>query len=157
LGKGKASGIDGIPGDDWKYGGEEIERWVWEFCNKIWREEGWPEEWKEDHSADSEERRRGKVNEYRGVTLPTLYKIYVSVLAERLNEKTEGKGIVPQNQTGFRRGMGTIDNIYAIIYLINRQLRKKGRKLVVLFVNLKAGFDSVDREVLMEAIGEREE
>jgi len=42
----------------------------------------------------------GKVDDYRGVTLlPTLYKLYVSVLAERLNEEIEGKKIVPPNQT----------------------------------------------------------
>jgi len=118
LGEGKASGIDRILEEVWKYGDEEIKRWVWEFCNRIWRwgkmagrmEGG-------DHSADSKKRRRGKS---RGVTLlPTLYKLYVSVLAERLNEEIEGKGIVPQNQTGFRRRMETLDNIYAINYAIN--------------------------------------
>lgn len=38
------------------------------------------------------------VEEYRGITLmPTLYKIYASVLAERVKEEVEGKGIIPQN------------------------------------------------------------
>jgi len=101
--------------------------------------------------------KKGEVEkvEYRGVTLlPTLYKLYVSVLAERLNEELEGKGIVPQNQTSFRREMGTIDNIYAINYLINKQLGRKREKLVALFVDLKAAFDTVDREVLMGAMRE---
>jgi len=39
--------------------------------------------------------------------------------------------------------MGTVDNIYAINYLINEQLGRKGGKLVALFVDLKATFDSV--------------
>lgn len=34
---GKAMGIDEIPGELWKYGGNEVEEWVWGFCNKIWR------------------------------------------------------------------------------------------------------------------------
>lgn len=39
--------------------------------------------------------------------------------------------------------MGTLDNIYVLNFLINRQVKKKGRKLIALFVNLKAAFDSV--------------
>jgi len=31
LGEGKANGIDGIPEEVWKYGEEEIKKWVWEF------------------------------------------------------------------------------------------------------------------------------
>lgn len=45
------------------------------------------------------------VEEYREIALmPTLYKIYVMLLAVRLREDVERKKIVPQNQTGFRRG-----------------------------------------------------
>lgn len=97
-----------------------------------------------------------RVEEYRGVTLlPSLYKVYVSILAERLNEELEKKRIIPHNQTGFRKDMGTIDNIYAINYLINRQIEKRGGKLVALFVNLRAAFDSVDRETMIGAMKEQ--
>ena len=49
-----------------------------------------------------------RVDDYREVTLkPTLYKVYASVLANRLREEVEGKELVPQNQMGFRKGMGT--------------------------------------------------
>lgn len=44
--------------------------------------------------------------------------------------------------------MGTIDNIYVLYYLINRQIERKGEKIVLLFVDLKAAFDSVDKGVL---------
>ncbi|XP_011859507.1 PREDICTED: putative golgin subfamily A member 6-like protein 6, partial [Vollenhovia emeryi] len=45
--KGKAIGIDGIPGEAWMYAGEETTEWVWSYCNRVWKGEGWPEEWKE--------------------------------------------------------------------------------------------------------------
>jgi len=32
----KASGIDGIPGEAWKYGREELEIWIGIFCNRVW-------------------------------------------------------------------------------------------------------------------------
>jgi len=44
--------------------------------------------------------------------------------------------------------MGTLDNVYALNYLVNRQIGQKGGKLVELFIDLKAAFDSVDRRVL---------
>lgn len=77
--------------------------------------------------------------------MPSLYKIYASALAERIRKEVEEKGIIPQNQRGFRKGMETMDNIYVLNYMVNRQLEKKGGKLVALFGNLKAAFASVDR------------
>lgn len=60
--------------------------------------------------------------------------------------------MVPQNQAGFRRDMGTMDNVYIVNYLINRQLSRNSGKLVALFVDLKAAFDSVDREILVRSL-----
>lgn len=45
-----------------------------------------------------------------------------------------------------------MDNIYVLNYLANRQTVKKGGKLTVLFVDLKAAFDSANRKVLMREI-----
>jgi len=45
-------------------------------------------------------------------------------LAKKMRKEVEEKGIIPQNKTGFKRGMGTID-IYVLNYVINRQLGKK--------------------------------
>ncbi|XP_024875959.1 trichohyalin-like, partial [Temnothorax curvispinosus] len=81
--------------------------------------------------------------------------VYTAILAERLREEIEGKRMVPHNQTGFRRGMGTIDNIYVLNYMVNRRLEKKGGKLIACFVDLKAAFDSVDRGILIKAMRER--
>jgi len=85
----------------------------------------------------------------------------------------EGKGLIPPNQTGLRKGMGTLDiytliyiiiiYIYTLNYLINRQIGKGG-KMTAMFVNLRAAFDSVEeirsmrereiREELMERVEE---
>lgn len=39
--------------------------------------------------------------------------------------------------------------------MVNRQIERKGGKLVALFVDLKATFDSVDRRILIETMRER--
>lgn len=110
--------------------GEELEDWIKEFCNRIWRREGWPEEWNEGIIVPIVKKGKGKrVEEYRGVTLMSTYKLYAAVLAERMREEIEGKGMTPHNQIGFRKGMGTVDNIYMLNFLINRQLGKKGGEI----------------------------
>lgn len=97
-----------------------------------------------------------KAEHYKGVTLMvTAYKVYTMIIAERIREKIEGKGLLSHNQARFRKGMGTIDNIYVLNYLINRQLRKKGGRMVAMFVDLKAAFDSVDKGVLIASMRNR--
>lgn len=51
--------------------------------------------------------------------------------------------------------MGTLNQIYALNYIINRQLGRKGGKLTAVFIDLKTAFDSVDRNVLIEVMRER--
>jgi hypothetical protein len=157
LKKGKAAGADGVPNEVWKLGGERVEEWAWSFCNRVWRGEGWPEQWRDGVIVPLVKKGGGeRVEEYRGVTLmPTLYKVYVGILTERLKEEMEEKEMLPPGQTGFRKGMGVMDNIYVLNFLVNRQLGRKGGLVVATFVDLKAAFDSVDREVLGKAMRER--
>lgn len=65
-------------------GGEEVERWLWEICNKVWKGEGWPEGWKEGMIVPIIKRGEvGRVEDYREVTLmQTAYKVYAAILAE---------------------------------------------------------------------------
>jgi len=77
--------------------------------------------------------------------MTAIYKIYAMILEERLRK--EKKRIVPQNQIRFRKGIGT-DNIHVLNYLINKQIGRKKGRLVTLFVDIIAAFDSVDRVVL---------
>lgn len=71
------------------------------------------------------------------------------VLAKRIEIESEEKRVT-QNQTEFRKGMGTMDNIYVINFLINRQLGKR-KKVIAMFIDLKA-FDAVNREILGETM-----
>lgn len=66
--------------------------------------EGWPEIWKEGVVVSIFKKGVGEViSDYRGVTLiPTLYKVYAAVLAERIRSEVEEGCMIPQNQTMFR-------------------------------------------------------
>jgi len=58
----------------------------------------------------------------------------VAILAERLRKEIEEREIIPQNQMGFKKRLGAIDNIYVLNYLVNRQLGIKKGDLIAMFV-----------------------
>lgn len=101
----KAVGNNNILAEVWKYGGEELEEWIWDICNKVWRGEGCIKEWNKGLVVPILKNGKGrKVGEFRGITLmPSMYKIYTTILAERLRDDVEGKGLIPPNQAGFRK------------------------------------------------------
>ena len=123
---GKATGEDGIPSEVWKYGGEELVGSLWKICNKAWKGEEWPREWREGVVIPIIKKGEGlTVEQYRRVTLTqTAYKVYTAVLAERLKGEIEDRKILPSSQAGFRKIWRTIDNIYVLNYLINRQIEE---------------------------------
>jgi len=69
-----------------------------------------------------------------------------------LRTDVEKKGIVPDNQVRFGKGKGTIDNVYVLNYIVNRNLEKRDGKIVAFIVDSRAAFDTVDRELLKEAM-----
>lgn len=63
------------------------------------------------------------IEEHRRITLmATGYKVYMTVLAEKIRIVKEKK-VIPHNQ----RGMGTIDNVYMLNYLVNKQWKWERR------------------------------
>lgn len=76
--------------------------------------------------------------------MSTAYKIYATVVTERLRREVEEKKMIPEGQVGFMRGRGVIENIYVLNYLIGRKI-ERGKEMIAVFLDLKAAFDSVDR------------
>lgn len=59
-----------MPGEVWRYGGEKIEDWALEMCNKAWRGKDWIEEWDEGIIILIKKKGEGKKMEvYREITL----------------------------------------------------------------------------------------
>lgn len=94
--------------------------------------------------------KRGERNDpknYRGVTLMnTVYKIYASILNAKLEMEVELK--LREVQFGFRRNRGTMDAVYTVNYVANKELGKKSGKVFAFFADLMAAFDKVDRRKL---------
>lgn len=60
-----------------------------------------------------------------------------------------------EEQAGFRKGRGVLDNIYVLNWVVNRELKREGGKLWVFFVDLRAAFNSISRRTLWEVLDQR--
>ena len=78
-------------------------------------------------------------------------KIWAQILAERMQKEVEEKRILPDSQSGFRKNRSTLDNIY-ILDAITNDRRGKNKKTYVMFIDLKAAFDTVDRDLLWKML-----
>lgn len=70
----------------------------------------------------------------------------------RLSIWAEKEGKLPESQAGFRENRSTTENIFTLNSAIQFQLRKKGGKLYVLFVDLKSAFSSVSHQLLWKKL-----
>jgi hypothetical protein len=70
-----------------------------------------------------------------------------------MKREIEEKGVVPHSQAGFRKGRGTIDNMYILDHLEKSELKKKERRMCADF---RTAFDKVGTEKMFEYMRERE-
>lgn len=93
-----------------------------------------PERWRKGVIVPIAKKKGAReIGEHKGITLLlTAYKIYASVVANRLIEEAEKKRILPEWQAGFRKERGTIDNVYVLNYVVGRELEKE-KKMIQVF------------------------
>lgn len=156
LKRNKAAGKDGIGNEAWVYSDGQIKAMLKEVLKRVWRGEGFPEKWREGLISPFHKKGDvGRVENYRGVTLlNAAYKIYAEILNKRLKKDMEEKGVIQETQAGFRRGRGTMDNVYVLQHVIKKKVQKKGR-IFGFFMDLKAAFDKVDRKELWKGMEEK--
>ena len=61
-------------------------------------------------------------NNYRGIMVcNSLSKLYATILDERIHTWAESNNIRAEGQAGFRRGRGTIDNVFILKTLLDQR------------------------------------
>ena len=86
--------------------------------------------------------------QYRGISLlSTVYKLYASVLNNRIVNVAEGNQCFVDEQNGFRKNRSCSDHLFTLTSIIRN---RKHRKLstYVAFVDLEKAFDRIDRTLL---------
>jgi hypothetical protein len=156
----KAPGRDGIQNESWIYGTErEVDRLL-EIMNGVWKGEGFPQEWKEGIICPIYKKgEKDTASNYWGITLlNTAYKVYAMIVEERLMKEMNERGALPDGQAGFRKGRGTMDNVYILNHIIGNEIKKKGSKIYAFFVDLNTAYKvyaMIVEERLMKEMNER--
>ena len=152
---GKAVGVDEIPMDLVKDGGEAIKDALGQVFREVWEKEEIPKDWKRGvvvpipKSGDPH-----AIENYRGITLlSTVGKTFVSILNKRVSRWLETEGKLANEQAGFREGFATVDQIFILNELINRQKKAK-KKWVCAFLDIKRAYDVVWRDAMWKIMWE---
>ena len=149
LKNGKSGGPDLLLNVFLKYGNDDILLYLHSLFNKIFDIGYFPESWGDGfivplHKKGSTD----NVENYRGVTLLSIVrKLFSNILNLRLDKWTEDYHVYVEAQAGFRKGMGTIDNIFILHSLISHRVNEK-KMLFSAFIDFKKAFDFVVRDVL---------
>ena len=147
----KAAGEDGIIAEALAWGGEKLFEEVTKLIQEIWEKEEVPEEWgggvlvpifKAGNKADADN--------YRGIALLNITgKVFTRILNERLMAIAEK--ILLEQQSGFRKGRGTTDQIFCVRQMIEKHIEHHD-PLYMAFIDLKKAYDSVSRSLLMDIL-----
>ena len=135
---GKSSGPDLLLNEFLKYGINSLIEYMHILFNKIFDTGIFPDAWGEGyivplHKKGSIE----NVENYRGITLLSVIgKLFTNILNTRLNDWAENYQVYVEAQAGFRKGMGTLDNIFVMQRLISHCLNNN-KKLYSAFIDFK--------------------
>ena len=145
----KSAGPDLIINEFLKYGFHVLRPYLHKLFNVIISTGTYPGLWGEGFivpifkKGDIE-----NVENYRGITLLSVVgKLFTSILNNRLNDWAENYNVYIEAQAGFRKGMGTTDNIFILHGLISHCINNN-EKLFAAFVDFQKAFDYIVRDIL---------
>ena len=147
-------GPDGLPAELLKLGLQPDRTILLELhrlTTLIWREGKVSQQWKDavltilHKKGDNTE-----CENYRGISLVShAGKILLKPIARRFGAYCEAKGLLPEEQCGFRPDHSTTDMMFVV-----RRLQEIGRKvgvsLFMCFIDLQKAYDTVDRTLLWQ-------
>ena len=152
----KTVGPDGILAEILKLGlqpDRTILRELHRLTILIWRLGKVPQQWKD--AVITVFHKKGDKTEcgnYRGISLVShAGKVLLKVVARRLSAYCEAKGLLPEEQCGFRPDRSTTDMMF-VVYRLQEVGRKAGVSLHMCFVDLQKAHDTVDRILLWQVL-----
>lgn len=146
----KAAGRDGIPSEFYKFFNLKWKTLLLAAFNKILDREITPDGW--SGVLISMLFKKGDVSNpenYRPIALiNSIVKLFTQIMYNRLSNWVERNGVLPEFQSGFRKGRGCLDNIFTLNSLIQYHLNQPKGKLFALFIDFRRAFPSVNHGLL---------
>jgi hypothetical protein len=151
LKNGKAAGYSGIVGEMVKEGKDLLEGPLHRLFQRVWKEEKVPKDWESGIVIPLYKKGdQMNLDNYRGITLmDVIGKVFSGILRHRLEKCYMGK--IVEEQAGFRRGRGCVDQGYTLAQIILKRLEMQ-KVTYLCFVDLKKAYDSVWREGLFKKL-----
>nr|CAH8822387.1 unnamed protein product [Trichobilharzia regenti] len=148
---GKAAGPDGMTPEVFKYGGDSLLSALTEVLGSVWESEEVPSGWCKSLIIPIYKKGdKSSCDNHRGISLTNIVsKVLGSIIMRRLSGAREAQ--TRESQAGFRPGRGCIDHIFTLRQILEHRHSYR-RPTVIIFLDLKAAFDSVDREVLWRCL-----
>ena len=146
---GKSGGPDNVLNEFFQYGTDVLMPYLCKLFNTVFDKGYFPEKWTDGFIVPLHKKgSKAEVENYRGITLlSTFGKLFTRILNNRLNEWAETYHVYIEAQAGFRRQMGTIDNVFVLHGLIKHFINE-GKRLYAAFIDFTKAFDYVVRENL---------
>lgn len=142
----KAPGTDRISSEFYKNAPENFKNLLLNLYNTMFEKCSIPNSFKQSIILPIKKKggQPGVAN-FRGISfINAKCKILTSMLRHRFNNWLEENEILGEEQAGFRKGRSTFDHIFTLFNVI--EIRKS--KTYALFVDFKAAYDSVPRQLL---------
>ena len=147
----RAPGPDDIAPALLKDGGEVLARCFTDLLKCIWESENIPKDWGESVIVPIFKKGiRNECGNHRGISLvPVVTRLLASLLLRRLQLARDS--LTREQQAGFRPGRGCIDHIFTLRQILEQRHLYR-RPTILVFLDLKAAFDSVDRSALLTTL-----
>ena len=151
---GKAAGRDDIPYELVKNLGPLAQEMLLDLYNKCWRGGGIPSTWRTAiiKTMLKEDKDPKDPISYRPISLTAcLGKILEKIIANRLIYILEDRGLLTNNQAGFRPGRSTVDQVLKLVQDAsdNIHTQPRGRRTMVTFFDYNKAYDMVWRDGLI--------
>ena len=153
LKSGKAAGIDGIPSELWKCGGQTLHSMLHKLLVACWDTGKIPNDLRDAVIITLYKNKGDKSDcpNHRGITLLSIAgKILARILLNRLTPSI-AENFLPETQCGFRRNRGTTDMVF-VLRQIQEKCREQNKGLYITFVDLTKAFDTVNRKALWQVM-----
>ena len=144
---GKAAGIDSIEAEMLKADPDTATSVLVDLFKTIWESDTIPSDWSKGLIVKLPKKGNLQIcDNWRGITLLSIpSKIFCRVLLQRIEPAINNK--LREEQAGFRKGRGCIDQIFALRNIIE-QCIEWNVPLYMNFIDFRKAFDSVHRETL---------
>ena len=142
LKQGKSPGVDNIPAEFLKAGGDQIIDALHGICQRIWSARSWPEQWTTSLVIPLPKKGNLRMcQNHRTISLISHQsKVMLRIILNRLKSKAEE--ILSEEQAGFRLKRSTAEQIFNIRVLIEKHLTHQ-QESHHNFIDFKKAFDRV--------------